>query len=106
MDEQLVGGLVCVVTAIPLVILGLRYRAGRNLETIAGYRPEVIRDKDGFGRFMGFWMLVIAALVIALGAGIALVPERHAQWLALGIVAALQVPILRMTLGTSKFKRK
>lgn len=106
MDERIVGGLVCAVTAIPIVVLGLRYRAGRNLETIAGYRPEMVRDKEGFGRFMGFWMLVIAALVVGLGAGIALVPERHAHWLALGMVAAIQVPVLRILLGASKFQRK
>jgi len=106
MDERIVGGLVCAVTAIPIFVLGLRYRAGRNLETIAGYRPEMVRDKEGFGRFMGFWMLVIAALVVGLGAGIALLPERHAPWLALGMVAAIQVPVLRIVLGASKFQRK
>jgi hypothetical protein len=106
MDERIVGGLVCIVTAVPLVVLGLRYRAGRNLETIAGYRSELIRDRDAFGRFMGFWMLVIAALVVALGAGIALVPERHAQWLILAVVVAIQLPILRMLLGAAKFQRR
>lgn len=106
MDERIVGGIACVLAAVPAIVLGLRFRAGRNLEMIAGYQADRIRDKDGFGRFMGFWMLVIAALVVALGAGIALVPERHAHWLALGMVAAIQVPILRILLGASKFQRK
>jgi hypothetical protein len=44
--------------------------------------------------------------VAALGAGIALLPERHAHWLALGMVAAIQVPVLRILLGASKFQRK
>jgi hypothetical protein len=106
MDERIVGGIACVLAAVPAIVLGLRFRAGRNLETIAGYQADRIRDKDGFGRFMGFWMLVIAALVVGLGAAIALLPPQWAHWTALGFVAALQLPILRIVLGAPTFYRK
>ena len=33
MDEQLFGGLVCAVVALPVIFLGLRFRAGRKRRT-------------------------------------------------------------------------
>jgi hypothetical protein len=105
MDEQLVGGLVCMVVSVPAFILGARYRGGHNLETISGYNPDRVRDKQGFGRFMGFWMLVMGGMVLAMGIAIALIPERAAHWTTLAFVAAMQLPILRMLLGRSRFSR-
>lgn len=104
--EKLVAGIVCAIVALPLVFLGLRFRAGRNLEAIAGYNPDRVRDKAGFGRFVGTWIIVIGVLTIALGAVIALVPDGVALWVVLGFVAAMQVPVLRLVLGISDFHRR
>ena len=106
MDEQIFVGLAFVLSAVPAIVIGLRYRSGRNLETIAGYRADRVGDPQAFGHFMGFWMLAIAALMVAMGVGIMLVSDAYAQWLGLAMVVALQVPILRRLLGASKFQRK
>lgn len=100
------GGIACAIAALPLIVIGLRFRAGRNLEAIAGYHPDRIRDKEGFGRFVGTWIIVIGLLTLALGAAIALVPEDLVGWVALGFVAAMQVPVLRIVLGVSDFHRR
>jgi hypothetical protein len=105
MDEQLIGGLVCMLISVPAFILGARYRGGHNLETISGYNPDRVRDKLGFGRFMGFWMLVVGGMTLATGIAIALLPEPAAHWTTLGFVAAIQLPVLRMLLGRSRFSR-
>lgn len=104
--EKLVGGLVVAIVALPVIFLGLRFRAGRNLEAIAGYHPDRVRDKAGFGRFVGTSIIVIGLLTLALGAVIAVVPDDVALWVMLALVAAMQVPVLRLVLGISKFHRR
>lgn len=104
--EKLVGGIVCAIVALPVIFLGLRFRAGRNLEAIAGYHPDRVRDKAGFGRFVGTWIIVIGLLTLALGAVIAFVPDDVAIWVVLGVVAAMQVPVLRLVLGMSAFHKR
>jgi hypothetical protein len=106
MDEQLFGGLVCAVVALPVIFLGLRFRAGRNLEAISGYHPDRIRDRAGFGRFVGTWILVLGALTLAMGLAIALTPAAWATAVTLGFVVLLQFPILRLALGISAFHRR
>jgi hypothetical protein len=106
MTGNLIGGIACAITALPLIFIGLRFRSGRNLEAISGYHPDRIRDKAGFGRFVGTWITVIGLLTLGLGAAIALVPEELAVWVVLGFVAAMQVPVLRLVLGMSGFQKR
>lgn len=106
MDEQLFGGLVCGIVALPVLLLGLRFRAGRNLEVISGYHPERIRDRAGFGRFVGTWILLTGALTLGMGVAIALAPPAWATLITLGFVVLLQLPILRLALGIPAFHRR
>jgi hypothetical protein len=106
MAEKLIAGLVCAIVALPVIYLGLRFRAGRSLEAIAGYNPERVRDKAGFGRFVGAHVALLGLLTLALGAVIAFVPDHVALWAVLGFVAAMQVPVLRLVLGIPKFHQR
>jgi hypothetical protein len=106
MSERIVVAVAFVVSALPLVFIALRFRAGRNLEAISGYQPDRIRDKSGFGRFVGNYMLAIAGLLVAMAPVFLLADDRVALWATLGMVALMQVPLLRLVLGMSKFYRK
>jgi hypothetical protein len=106
MAERTVAAIAFLVTALPLVFIALRFRAGRNLEVISGYNPDRIRDKVGFGRFVGNQLLVMAGLVLAMAPVLLLADDRVAVWATLGMVALMQVPVLRLVLGTSRFHRK
>ncbi len=106
MTETLIGGLVCAIVALPVIFLGLRFRAGQSLEAIAGYSPDRVRDKAGFGRFVGTQVALLGLLTLALGAVIAFVPEPIALWALLGFVAMMQVPIVRLVLGIPKFHQR
>jgi hypothetical protein len=106
MAERTVAAIVFVISALPLVFIALRFRAGRNLEAISGYNADRIRDKAGFGRFVGNQLLVIAGLVLAMAPVLLLAGDRVAVWATLGMVALMQVPVLRLALGMSKFHRK
>jgi hypothetical protein len=106
MPENLTGGIACAIAALPIIFMGLRFRSGLNLEAIAGYNPDRVRDKEGFGLFVGTWIIAIGVLTLALGAAIALVPEHLVSWVVLGFVAAMQFPVLRLVLGTSSFHKR
>lgn len=106
MDPKAVAALACLISALPLVYLGLSFRNGRHLTAIAGFHPERIRDHIAFGRFVGFWIMVVAILLMGLAASIAWAPQDWMLWATLGFTALLQVPVLRIVTGMSRYVRK
>lgn len=106
MNEQQLAALAIFATCIPILVLAIRFRAGKNLEAISGYNADRVADKHGFGQFVGNRILAIAVLIILLGAGILVLPKEDKTLLGIGVVVLLQVPLLSLLLGMSKFHRK
>jgi hypothetical protein len=106
MNEQHIAALALCVTSLPIIFMALRFRAGRNLEVISSYRPERIHDHQGFGRFIGFWILALGALMLGLSAALYFLTESQAAWASLGAVALMQLPVLRLVFGPTRFYYK
>jgi hypothetical protein len=106
MAESTIAALAFVIVSLPLVFIALRFRAGMNLEAINGFHPDRIKDRVGFGRFVGNHLLAMAVLLLAMAPVLMFADERTAAWATLAMVALMQVPVVRLVLGASKFHRK
>ncbi len=106
MSGRIFAAIAFVIVSLPLVFIALRFRSGMNLEAISGFHPDRIKDRVGFGRFVGNHLLAMALLFLAMAPVLMFADERMAVWATLAMVALMQVPVVRLVLGVSKFHRK
>ena len=99
------GSAVMIVAAGVFVgLLGALIRYAGWTWLIAGYDPNRLTDEEGLADFMGFYVLVIAGLTVAIGALEAVDPSGPAGWYWLPYVVAVFVLTARMIRGGRRFE--
>lgn len=106
MDERTVAALAVLPAAIFIGVLGVQMRAGRWLHLLNGIDLAKVRDRDGLSQFAGTLLLVLALVLMLLGAALAVLPEAQMP-VAIGICVAANIGIaLRLAFGVRGFQRR
>lgn len=103
MNEALLLLIVFVLSALPTLVVGLKFRSGAMLTLMPN--AERITDRAALGRFMGNRMLAISVILIAMGAVPLLTPPAWIVYPIIAGVALLQWPILSMLIGLPRYFR-
>jgi hypothetical protein len=102
-SKQLLTAIVLFITALPILVLAVNLRNGKALNLISGYDPARVSDKQGFGMFVGNRIGMMGIAIMLIAASIGFLNEQMAMYFTLGLVLLLQIPLISLVIGQSKF---
>ncbi|GAB3735156.1 hypothetical protein GCM10028794_14320 [Silanimonas algicola] len=105
MNDQTFGGIVLLASAIPALVVGVRWRSGQGLAPLGRRTGAEGAPLVELGRHLGLWMVVIGTIVVAMGLAVLTLPPRAATIATLALVVVLQWPVIRMALGPTTPRR-
>ena len=104
MDKNLLVLCIMIGSALPLYVFAFLIRVKKRVNLISGYNPAVVGDPDGLASWVGGFCFLIANVVVLMGVGDYLLPDRILE-VALGGVLVISGLTIAMIMGLQRFAK-